>query len=151
MTQESTSFTCMQPRSEAIAYATTVNLLRSVAPFSNYKFGMFSSVLLGQIRRKHYVLTYAMPEKKPVGYFGWALCEERIAKAWVDDGYVPSQEECMKGDCFVVATFYGASPEVTRFQTRFVRKIYPNIKVYGRRDYGERLRPMRIRNVVGES
>ena len=148
--QQGSSLKCVQHRNPAIAYATAVNLLRSVAPFSNYRFGVFSSVLLGQIRRKHCVLTYAMPEDRPVGYFGWALCEERIAKAWIEDGYVPTQEECMKGDCFVVATFYGATPEVTRFQVRQVRKIYPNIKVYGRRDYGQRVRPMHIRNVVGD-
>lgn len=151
MTQENAELKCLQHRGDAKDYATTVNLLRSVAPFSNYRFGVFSTVLLSQIRRKHYVLTCAMPEEKPVGYFGWALCEERIAKAWVEDGYVPTHEECMSGDCFVVATFYGATPAVTRFQVRHVRKIYPNVKVYGRRDYGERLRPLRIRNLVGDT
>lgn len=151
MTEDSASLKCMQRQGDAKDYATTINLLRSVAPFANYKFGVFSTVLLSQIRRKHYVLTYAMPEESPVGYFGWALCEERIAKAWVEDGYVPTHEECMAGDCFVVATFYGATPAVTRFQVRHVRKAYPNVKVYGRRDYGERLRPLRIRNLVDEA
>lgn len=147
--QDSASLKCLQHRSATQAYATTINLLRRVAPFSNYRFGTISTVLLSQIRRKHYVLTYAIPEEKPVGYCGWALCEERIAKAWVEDGYVPSHEECMAGDCCVVATFYGASPAVTRFQARYVRNAYPNVKVYGRRDYGERLRPMQVRNVIG--
>ncbi len=148
--QEGSSLRCAQHRNTAIAYATAVNLLRSVKPFANYRFGVFAGVLLGQIQRKHYVITYAMPEERPVGYFGWALCEEHIAKAWVEKGYVPTQEECMKGDCFVVATFHGATPAVTRFQVRHVRKAYPNVKVFGRRDYGQRLRPMRIRNVVGD-
>jgi len=146
---ETPPYTCVQHQDPMVAYGRTVRLLRSVKPFADYRFGVFATVLLSQILRKHYVLTYSLPDKVEVGYFGWALCEEKIAKAWVEDGYVPSHEECQAGDCFVGATFHAVSPAVTRFQSRFVRSLYPNLtKLYGRRDYGERIRPLNIRNVV---
>jgi hemolysin-activating ACP:hemolysin acyltransferase len=135
---------CLQLRDPMQAYGHTVNLLRKTEPFRHYRFGSFAGVVLGQILRKHYVLTLA--GKEVVGYFGWALCDKAIAEAWIERNYVPTFEECNGGDTFVIATFYGKTKQVTFFTTRHVRKMYPNIEVYGRRDYGERLRPMKVSN-----
>lgn len=151
MADDDGTLVCLQPKSAVVAYASVVNLLRDVEPFSKYPFGSFATVLVSQIRRKHYVLTYRKGNEIPVGYFGWAMCTEEIAKRWIQDNYVPTHRECMSGDFFVVATFHAKSKEITRFQTRHVRGLYPNATVYGRRDYGGRLKPMRIKNVAPES
>ena len=131
------------------AFGHTVNLLRKVDLFKNYRFGSFSGVVLGQILRKHYVLTVA--GKDVVGFFGWAMCDEEIAKAWIERDYVPTYDECNGGDTFVTATIHAKTKQVMFFQARHVRKMYPGIKVYGRRDYGDRMRPMHIRNMTQDS
>lgn len=146
---------CRQHPVPIVALGNAINLLRTATPFSTYRFGVFSSVLWGQIVRKHYVFT--LSGRQLVGYFGWALCDEKVARAWVEEDYVPTHEECLDGDCFVGATFYAKTREVTFFQIRHVRRLYPNVKAFGRRDYGElpgpmggRLRPMNTFNIVKE-
>lgn len=116
-----------------------VNLLRSVKPFSSYPFGRLANVLMGQIRRGHYIV--ATRDGVPVGYVGWAMCDEAVARKWVAGGTVPSFEQCVGGDCFVGITFYAADKETCFAQARFLRSRYPaGTRVFGIREYGTRQR-----------
>ena len=60
---------CLQLDDPMQAFGHSVNLLRRVDLFKKYRFGSFAGVVLGQILRKHYVLTLA--GKDVVGFFGW--------------------------------------------------------------------------------
>ena len=91
-----------------------------------------------------------MSGHKLVGYRGWALGEEGVARAWVEEGYVPTLAECMTGAYVVIAISYARSGEITRFQARAIRRLYPGAQVFGRRDYGGRLRPLRVRNTQAD-
>lgn len=137
---------CRQLKDPVYALGHAVNLLRHRKPFASYHFGRLSSVLMGQIRRGHYLFTF--DGERPVGYAGWALCEEQVARAWIERRHVPSFAECDGGDCVVGITFYAETTEVCRFQARWCRGLYPGAKVYGLRDYGGRERQMRIRNLA---
>lgn len=128
-----------------MALGQAVDLLRRVQPFASYSFGRLSSVLSGEIKRQHYVFTF--DGRRPVGYAGWALCDEPIARAWIEERYVPSFAECSGGDSWVGITFYAASKEICLFQARWCRARYPGLKVFGIRDYGRRSRRTEVKNV----
>lgn len=138
------SVRCRQYRNGLYAFGMAVNLLRRSRPFSTYEFGKFSNVLMGEIQRKHYV--FAISADRPVGYVGWALCNESIARAWVESRNVPTYRECMEGDCWVGITYYAESTPVCWTLARYCRNLYPELKVYGIRDYGGRERPTNLRN-----
>jgi len=121
---------------ETTALGQAVNLLRRKKPFSSYPFGRFANVLTGQIRRRHYLFTFE--ENIPVGYVGWALCNEEAARAWIENRQVPSFAECCDGNCWVGITFYAESPKICQAQVRHLKKLYPGYKVFGIRDYGDR-------------
>ena len=129
---------CRQFKDPVMALGRATNLLMRTAPFASFEFGRFSKVLLGQIRRRHYVFTIA--EGVPVGYAGWALCDEDVARAWIEERSVPSYDQCRNGNCWVGITFYAASREVCFFQARFLRRQYPGMKGMTIRDDGVRRR-----------
>lgn len=129
---------CRQFDDPELALGRAVNILRGVEPFRSYDFGKLSNVLMGQVTRGHYLFT--LDEKKLVGYMGWALCQEEIAKAWIERRYIPTFKECNEGDCWVGITIFAATTQVLRFQARACREIYPNFTAYGIRDYGNRRR-----------
>ena len=55
-------------RNPVLALGLAVELLRSRAPFTRFRFGKFASVIKGQIRRGHYLFTFRGAQ--PVGYMG---------------------------------------------------------------------------------
>jgi len=127
---------CRQFKEPFQALGVVTNMLRRVTPYADYPFGKLSNVLMGQIRRGHYVFTID-DDGTPVGYVGWALCEEEVARKWMEGDYTPTSEECEDGDCGLVVTFYAANKKALLAQTRYCREKYPNIKVFGIRDYGD--------------
>ncbi|MCW9032895.1 MAG: toxin-activating lysine-acyltransferase [Rhodospirillales bacterium] len=141
---------CRKLKEPFQALGVAINVLRRVSPYANYPFGKLSNVLMGQVRRGHYVFTFD-DEGTPVGYVGWALCDEEIARKWMEGEYVPSSEECKNGDCGLVVTFYAANKEALLAQTRYCREKYPNIKVFGIRDYGNGDRLSEVFNRIDSS
>lgn len=135
---------CRRFAEPAQALGHAVNLLRSVDPFTSFQFGRLSNVLAGQIRREHYLFT--IRDGRPVGYAGWALCDEEVARAWIEERYVPTYEECLDGACVVGITFYARDRAACLFQAKWCRGLYPNRKVFGIRDYGGRRRPFALWN-----
>ncbi len=135
---------CCQFSDPTYALGRAVDLLRRAQPFASYDFGKFSNVLMGQIKRGHYVFTLA--DDRAVGYVGWALCDEDTARAWIMGRKVPGFSQCLRGDCWVGITFFADSAKVCRFQARWCRDKYPGLKVFGIRDYGSRRRPTHLVN-----
>lgn len=135
---------CCQFSDPAYALGRAVDLLRRVQPFASYEFGKFANVLMGQIKRQHYV--FALEQDRAVGYVGWALCNEKAAQAWITGQEVPGFSQCLSGDSWVGITFYAESTSVCRFQARWCREKYPGLKVFGIRDYGKRRRSTRLAN-----
>ncbi len=123
----------------AEALGRAVNLLQRVEPFASYHFGRFASVLQGQVRRRHYV--FAVAERNPVGYAGWALCDEDVARAWLEWQRVPRMDECVDGACLLGLTFYAIDQRTCLLLSRYCRAQYPGKSVFGIRDTGDRERP----------
>ena len=125
---------------EALGFAVT--LLGQVEPFKTFPFGAQVGTLAGQIHRKHYL--FAARGRELVGYAGWALCEEDVARAWSQSAGTPTYEQSLAGDCFVGMTWYADTSQVNRFLVRECRRQYPNCKVFGKRSYadGRETRPI---------
>ena len=128
------------------AFGLAVHLLRRVEPFSGYQFGRFANVLMGQIRRKHYV--FAMSAGAPVGYVGWAMCSEENARAWIARESVPTFEECLRGDCWVGITYYAANARACWALARHCRARYPGAKAFGIREYRAGHRTLALTNMT---
>jgi hemolysin-activating ACP:hemolysin acyltransferase len=127
-----------------VAYAQAVNFLRPVDPYASYRFGGFAGTLAGQIERGHCL--FAVRGNQVVGYVGWAMCTEEVARAWVEGRHTPSYEECNSGDCVVVMTWHAVSKGVVSFLARELRKVYPNRKAIFSRQYANG-RPGRLGEV----
>ena len=130
--------TLCQFADSAEALGRAVNLLQRVEPFASYHFGRFSNVLQGQIRRRHYV--FAIAEGRAAGYAGWALCDEEVARAWLERQRIPTMEECRDGACLLGLTFYAVDQATCRRLTRYCRTLYPGKSIFGIRDRGGRQR-----------
>jgi hemolysin-activating ACP:hemolysin acyltransferase len=135
---------CGQFRNPYLALGIAMNLLRRVQPYASYPFGRFSNVLTGQIRRGHYVFTIA--DGVPIGYAGWALCEESVARAWVEGRAVPKASECLDGDCGLLITFCATSREACIRQIRHCRNLYPDKKIFAIREFGTHQRSVELFN-----
>lgn len=135
---------CTQFDDPLYALGRAVDMLRRVKPFAGYDFGRFSNVLMGQIKRRHYVFTTL--EGRDVGYAGWALCTEQIARGWIEGRLVPTFAQCDEGDCWVGITFYAETTKVCISQARWCRNRYPNARAFGIRDYGSVRRTTQVLN-----
>ena len=87
------------------------------------------------VERGHYLVV--LHGEQVVGYLGYALCDERIAQAWLEGRYVPTLEECRRGDVLVAMTMHTASREVFSFLIREGRTLLPKVKTVFRRHYGQ--------------
>jgi hypothetical protein len=116
-----------------VAFGAAVDLLRMHKPFSEAKFGTYAAVLRGQIARQHYV--FAVQGERAVGYAGWALCSEEIARAWTERRYTPAYAECLAGDSWVGLTYYARSRQITFALMGHIKKRYPGYRIFGLRRY----------------
>ncbi len=124
---------CVRLKDPFEAFCRAAALLKDVEPYASYKFGSFAGTLGGQIERGHYL--FVAQGNQLVGYVGWAMCVEAIARAWVEGRYMPNFQECQDGDFFVAMTLFATSREVVWFVAREVRKMYPNHRAFFKREY----------------
>jgi hemolysin-activating ACP:hemolysin acyltransferase len=135
---------CCQFRDPFMALGVAMYFLRRVQPYASFPFGRFSNVLAGQIRRGHYVFTIA--DGVPVGYAGWALCDENTARAWVEGRAVPKASECLDGDCALLITYCATNREACIRQARHCRNLLSGKKIFGIRDFGTHQRSVELFN-----
>src|SRR5205085_11896204 len=128
-----------------VALGRIVSFLRDASPFTSYRFGAFVATVEGQIERGHYLAV--LRDEEVVGYLGYALCDERIAQAWLEGRYVPTLDECRNGDVLVAMTMHTTSREVFAFLIREGRRLLPKVKTVFRRHYGQD-RPERLGRIL---
>jgi hypothetical protein len=124
---------CRRFKNPMVAFGAAVDLLRSHKPFKDAAFGTYASVLRGQIAREHYV--FAVQGRLVVGYAGWALCSEEIARAWTEQRYTPKYAECLNGDCWVGLSYFATNRHTTFALMGHIKGCYPGFKIYGLRRY----------------
>ena len=142
---------CRQMPRSMLALGIAANLLRRKPPFANFNFGRMTAVIMGQIRRGHYLIAFR--NGIPVGYIGWAVTTSDVAERWLHESYTPKYEECLTGDCCVLLTVYSEARDITMHEIRQARKRYPNHRIYFMRDYAKKKksRKAHVMNVGSES
>jgi len=128
------------------AFAQAVHLLSAVEPFASCRFGSYAKVLMGQIKRRHYI--FVIEDGFAIGYAGWALCAEPVARAWAEGHVVPAYEDCIDGDSWVGITFHARDRATCWTLARWLRRRYPEFKGFGIRAYGQRRRRVQLVNVA---
>lgn len=127
---------CRQLPRPMLSLGIAANLVRRKPPFSNFNFGRMTSVLIGQIRRNHYLIAFR--RGTPVGYIGWAVTPHEIAERWLNEGYTPKYNECIDGDSCVLLTVYSEGRDITMNMIRQARIRYPDHRIYFMRDYAKK-------------
>lgn len=126
------------------ALGRAVSYLMTKPNFKDLKFGFWSRTLVGQINRKHYFLT--AEGQKIVGFVGWALVNEDMAKAWLEDSSDFNSADCVNGDCMVINAWAADTDAVNRFNLRQIRHHLVGLKAaYAKRFYKNgRIRPLKV-------
>jgi hemolysin-activating ACP:hemolysin acyltransferase len=112
----------IQPDNPCVALGLAVSHLMTKPAFAGLRFGDWSSILVGQINRKHY--HFAIDEKNQVqGFLGWAVTTKDKAEAWVAGRGALSCEDSREGDCLVFNAWAASSLDVNRFLLDAARTI----------------------------
>lgn len=123
-------------------------LMRGKA-FSDQKFGSFSSVLIGQINRGHYVL--ARRDNRTVGFAGYARCQQAVADRWLSGGAEPTSAECTGGPCVIINAWMADDVRVSlALKKWFVTSIPDGTSMLAKRFYKDgTMRVVDLRRTLG--
>jgi hemolysin-activating ACP:hemolysin acyltransferase len=137
---------CIQFKDSYKALGLAISMLSKIEPYGQYRLNKLVPTLFGEIRRGHYA--FAVRGEEVIGYSGWALCSQEVAREWVAGRYKPSYEECVGGICPVLVTFHSKHKAATWPLIRYMRSLYPGQEVFFTRDYaGRKSRDARVLNV----
>ncbi|WP_425410222.1 toxin-activating lysine-acyltransferase [Hyphococcus sp.] len=141
---ESSKYRALQDKNPYAALGRAVGYLMTKPNFKELKFGFWSRTLAGQINRNHYFL--AAEEGKIVGFVGWALVSEEMAKAWLNGNADFDSVDCKSGDCMVINAWAADTNAVNRFNLREIRRHLVGLEAaYAKRFYKNgRVRPLRV-------
>ena len=126
------------------ALGVAVSLMMTEPGFARLPFGFWSSILVGQIRRKHYLL--ASEGKQVTGFLGWARTTEEVAERWLRHKGEITFEQSREGDCILVNAWLAKTPRTHQFLREQLRVIGQDARLlYGKRYYKDgRVRPIKL-------
>jgi hemolysin-activating ACP:hemolysin acyltransferase len=118
-----------------MAIGAACRLMADVQPYAGLVFGEFVKTISGQVRRGHYL--FARRDRQILGYTGWALCEEDVAKKWILGQGAPDSDACQDGPVFVLVTLAATEKIATGSLIRACRKLYPGRRAMFHRMYAD--------------
>ncbi|MEZ5925075.1 MAG: toxin-activating lysine-acyltransferase [Hyphomicrobiaceae bacterium] len=126
------------------ALGLAVTLMMGEPSFARLPFGFWSSILVGQIRRKHYL--FVSEGKQVNGFLGWARTTEAVAERWLTQRGEISFEESQEGDCILINAWIAKTPATNRYLLDQLRVVGRDGRlVYAKRFYKDgRVRPVRL-------
>ena len=126
------------------ALGVAVTLLMGEPGFARLPFGFWSSILVGQIKRKHYI--FVSEGKQVTGFLGWARTTEEVAERWLTQKGEITFEQSVNGDCILINAWLAKTPATNRFLLDQLRVIGRDGRlVYAKRFYKDgRVRPLRL-------
>lgn len=126
------------------ALGVAVSLMMGEPSFARLPFGFWSSILVGQIRRKHYI--FAFEAGKPTGFLGWARTSQDVAERWLTQQREITFQESTDGDCILINAWLARTKATHRFLVAQLRPIGRDARVlYAKRFYKDgRVRPVKL-------
>jgi hemolysin-activating ACP:hemolysin acyltransferase len=133
------------PKNPQFALGLAVSHLMTKPAFANLKFGEWSRILVGQINRRHYAFAVD-PQRRVVGFAGWALTTRDKAEGWVEGNRALTYEDSLAGECLVFNCWAADSFRVHRFMVDEARKLIADKEtMYFKRYYKDGTsRPVRL-------
>lgn len=125
------------------ALGMAAGLFMNEPSFARLRFGHWTSILVGQIRRKHYL--FAFEDKRLTGFVGWALTDHAKAEAWIT-GSELAFEDSKEGDHIVVNAWVAKTSRTHQYLVDQMRQIGKGRQAYYfKRFYKDgRVRPVRL-------
>jgi hemolysin-activating ACP:hemolysin acyltransferase len=135
----------VRPRDPHRALGMAAAFLMSDPAFQGLRFGHWTRVLAGQIRRGHYL--FVTDRQAVVGLAGWSLAETGPAEAWLTSRRELSFDESRAGDIVIVNVWKATTPAANGFLVDAFRRLFHRKRaVYYKRFYANgRVRPVRLR------
>ena len=126
------------------ALGLAVSLMMADPSFGGLPFGHWSRILVGQIKRKHYL--FASEGQKVTGFLGWALTDEESAERWLTERAEIPFSASIDGDCVLINAWLAKTNRTNRFLLEQLRVIGKDRRrVYAKRFYKDgRVRPVRL-------
>lgn len=126
------------------ALGLAVSLLMTEPSFARLPFGFWTSILIGQIRRKHYI--FATEGKAVTGFLGWARTTEEVAERWLTQKGEITFAQSLDGDCILINAWLAKNDRTNRFLLDQLRVIGRDGRlVYAKRFYKDgRVRPVKL-------
>lgn len=134
-----------RPDHPLLALGLAVSHLMTKPAFANLRFGVWSRILVGQIRRGHFA--FAVDAEGAVqGFIGWGLTSRDHAEAWLEGRSGLAYEDSRGGNCVIFNAWSANSTSVHRFLLDEVRGLFSGMDtIYFKRLYKDgRLRPVRL-------
>ena len=126
------------------ALGVAVSLMMTEPSFARLPFGFWSSILVGQIRRKHYLV--ASEGSQVTGFLGWARTTEEVADRWLYQKGEISFEQALSGDCILINAWVAKTAAMNRILRDQLRVIGRDGRLlYAKRFYKDgRVRPVKL-------
>lgn len=135
----------VRPNERVVALGMAVAFFMTDPVFARLPFGHWSRVLVGQIKRKHFV--FILRGETVVGFAGWALASRENAEDWLTGRKDLSFEDSQDGEIIVVNAWKATTEEANRALLDLGRRLArTKTAIYYKRYYADgRTRPVRIK------
>ena len=135
----------MRPENRHLALGMAVAFLMADPAFQGLRFGHWARVLVGQIRRGHFL--FVTDRKILVGFAGWALTSRDRAEEWLAGRSELSFQDSQAGDFVILNVWKATTPAANRFLIDAFRQMFGSKQaLYYKRFYADgRMRPVRLR------
>lgn len=135
----------LRPSNHYQALGMAVAFLMADPAFQELRFGHWTRVLAGQVRRGHYL--FVVQGDSVVGFAGWSLTDHERAEAWLAGRGELTFEECQAGDCVILNVWKAATPAANRLLVDTFRRLFRHKEaLYYKRFYADgRRRRTRLR------
>jgi hypothetical protein len=113
------------------AFGMVVDYLSRTTPFSNFELGAFAGAIRHQLGAGHHFA--AMSGTELVGYAGWLLTSDAIARAWVESNGPLVRVPAEQATAAALTTVAVTDPAVTLRLMRGARELNKGKRVYFKR------------------
>lgn len=128
------------------AFGMVVDYLSRTQPFSSFELGAFAAAVRNQLGQGHHFA--AMAGSEMVGYAGWLLTSDAVARAWVESNGPLLRLPAEQATAAALTTVAVTDPAATLRLIRGARELNKGKRVYFKRGSEGQDRPPRKSSVL---
>ena len=124
------------------AFGMVLDLLSRTPPFAQYDLDKISAAIRMQLHHQHHVA--ALEDGQLIGYMGWLLTAQEIARKWAQDKGPLRSAPAEAADAVCVTILASPDRHVLRKLVGQGRAQYATIPVFFKRQSGEKTRKVAV-------